>query len=122
MKSREEWLAEVEQRQRNVDPMGRIPNVANFEGTLIRGDRKLTPFQRFAALVFGASSVITGAFLIAQFVYMAKQKTPALDLVDPFLFALVSCLGLWFGFRIVRNAWVNKGIHRKRDLFRKNRH
>ena len=122
MKSREEWLAEVEQRQRNIDPMGRIPNVASFQGTLIRGDRKLTPFQRFAALAFGAPSLIFGALLIAQFVYVAKQKLPVLDLVEPFFLALVGCLGLWFGLRIVRNAWVNKGVHRKRDLLRKNRH
>ena len=119
MKSREDWLAEVEQRQRNIDPMGRIPNVASFQGTLIKGDRTLTPFQRIAALAFGTSSLMTGAFLIAQFLNLAKQKPSFISLVEPFFFALFSCLGIWFGFQIVRNAWVNKGVPRKRDLLRR---
>ena len=60
MKPREEWKNELIQRQDNVDPIRRIPNVALFHGTLIKGGQKWNRVQRAGALLVGTCTLAMG--------------------------------------------------------------
>jgi len=42
MRDEERWIEDLTRRQDNTDPIRRIPNVALFEGTLIKGNRRLS--------------------------------------------------------------------------------
>jgi apolipoprotein N-acyltransferase len=50
--SQRDWQEELQNKQRNITPEDTIRNDALVERLLIRGDRKLTPVQRVAAILF----------------------------------------------------------------------
>jgi hypothetical protein len=107
VKSREEWEAEVRQRQQNVDPIGRIPNVALFHGTLIRGSRRLNGVQRLGAFLVGGASLIAACLLLAWNIrsWMGWSGTwERISSLGPLLFGLLS---VYLGIRVIVNAVLN---------------
>lgn len=104
MKSKQEWMDEFARRQDNIDPIRRIPNVALFQGTLIKGNSRLNKFQRIGAVVLGVMGVMFGCFLLLGGMLAIKSR----NFANPLLPALVlSPLSLWFSLRILKNALLN---------------
>ena len=116
MKQRPDWLAEAVQRQRNIDPIQRIPNAARFQGELIKGDRKLTPFQRVAAVSLGMLSLLVACVMIAQLVRKILHPTSISDTVEPLVFGASGVVSLYFSFRITLNAVINEPSTKKTPL------
>jgi hypothetical protein len=48
-----EWIDELSPRPDNIDPIRRIPNGAPFQGTPIKGSRRLNKPQRIGAFRLG---------------------------------------------------------------------
>jgi len=101
MKNRDDWIREAKSRQDNIDPIRQIPNIALFQGTLIKGHRRLNPAQRIGALVFGLTSWVYGCLFVPDIVRILQARR----LPDP---SVVFCLFfLWAGWKITINAIVN---------------
>jgi hypothetical protein len=104
MEPREEWVDELIRRQDNIDPIRRIPNGALFEGSLIKGNLRLNKVQRIGAIFLGLLGLIFGCFVLVQTIAAVHSR----DLSNPLLpGAILSPLSLWFGWRTVKNAWIN---------------
>jgi len=108
MKDRQEWLRELDLRQRNIDPIGRIPNVASFQGALIRGLRRLNGPQRVAAVVIGFAGLTFGCFTMALVVRGLMGYESRMELIYNLLYLPLGILFFYFGFKIVINAVVNE--------------
>ena len=108
MKSREQWLAELQQRQSNIDPIKRIPNGALFQGTLIKGGRDLTPFQRLAAVVMGMSIMFGGCYFVADSIGLFLKKAASTDVTFSLISGGFAVLFIGLGFKITLNALVTK--------------
>jgi hypothetical protein len=112
MKNRQEWLKELDLRQRNVDPIGRIPNVASFQGALIKGSRRLNGPQRVAAVVIGCCGLLFGCVSVALLVGGLMSDASGLELLYRVLYLPFGILFFYFGFKIVINAVVNEPAKR----------
>ena len=108
MKSREQWLAEIQQRQSNIDPMKRIPNGALFQGTLIKGGRVLTPFQRLAAVAIGMLIMSGGCYFVADSIGLFLRKATTTDIPESLISGGFAALAIGLGFKITLNALVTK--------------
>lgn len=113
MKPRQDWLADAAQRQRNIDPIQRILNGARFHGSLIKGGRTLTAFQRVAAMVVGMLSLFSGCYFLAPAVNALKNHAPGSDLWLVLLQAALATPLLWIGFKIMSNAALNEPAAKK---------
>ena len=104
MSHRKNWVNDSIRRQDNIDPIRRIPNVALFQGTLIKGSLRLNPAQRIGALIVALTTLLVGCLGLVHFV----KAVHAWNLSDPYLLlAFFSPVSFWFGWRIVRNAVIN---------------
>ncbi len=108
VKSREQWLAEIQQRQSNIDPIKRIPNSALFQGTLIKGGRVLTPFQRLAAAVMGILIMFGGCYGVADSIGLFLRKATTTDVLASLISGGFAALLVGLGFKITLNALVTK--------------
>ncbi|MGC2371301.1 MAG: hypothetical protein WA474_19685, partial [Candidatus Sulfotelmatobacter sp.] len=104
MKSREEWLKEVAQRQDNIDPIRRIPNAALFQGTLINGSRHLNGPQRVGALIAGLFALTFGCVGLAEIIVALRSWS----LGGADLYMTVFCpFSFWIGWKMTMNALIN---------------
>ena len=123
MQTREEWQAELWRRQQNIDPIGRIPNVALFQGTLIKGSIALNGVQRICALLFGSCSLILNALLIFGGVAGSRWPRTSAEIFSSIAVLPFCLVGLYFSLRIVINAIRNEPRksralnHRQRQSF-----
>ena len=104
MKRRDDWIDEAVQRQDNIDPIRRIPNGALFQGTLIKGNRRLNGVQRLGALIIGLSTLAVGLFMLAEGI-VALHKGNILNTMLPN--GLFVPFSLWAGYKITIHALVN---------------
>jgi hypothetical protein len=104
MEPRDKWTDELIRRQDNIDPIRRIPNGGLFQGTLIKGSLRLNKIQRFGAIFLGLIGLGFGCFVLVEGVAAIHSR----DFSSPMLpVAVLTPLSLWFGWRIVKNAWIN---------------
>jgi len=106
LKTREEWQAELISRQDNVDPIRRIPNVALFNGTLIKGGQQWNKRQRFGALLLGIPTFAMGVWGVTSFVAVAFSAR-SVNIGITLWFLLFAPFSLWAGYRIISNAVFN---------------
>ena len=107
MRDRQEWLRELDQRQQNIDPIKRIPNAALFQGTLIKGSRRLNAPQRIGAVIVGFSALMMSSFLLASFIRSSINSSSGLEIASAIAILPFAALGFYFGYRIVINALLN---------------
>lgn len=105
MQSREEWLKELRRRQDNIDPIRRIPNVALFQGRLIKGSLRLNSRQRFGAVILGLASLLMGCFLLASSFSSIYGGSSSWYLIPQLPLTILS---LYFGWKITMNALLNE--------------
>jgi hypothetical protein len=106
VKSREEWQNELIQRQDNVDPIRRIPNVALFHGTLIKGGQQWNSFQRAGAVVVGICVLATGVSGLGWIVSAIRFKARA-DFGMAIVAFLYAPFSFWAGYKILTNAFFS---------------
>jgi hypothetical protein len=112
MKSREEWENELIQRQDNIDPIRRIPNVALFHGTLINGGQRWNRFQRAGALLIGTCTLTMGVIGLGWIVSAMRFKAGA-DIAMAIVASLYAPFSFWAGYKIVANALFSSEEKRK---------
>jgi hypothetical protein len=103
VKTREDWENELIRRQDNIDPIRRIPNVALFHGTLIKGGQRWNRVQRAGALFLGGCTLAMGVAQVGWIVSAVRGQFGA----DPAMAIVALFFGpftLWAGYRIVSNA------------------
>jgi hypothetical protein len=113
MEPRDKWIDEAIRRQDNIDPIRRIPNGALFQGTLIKGNRRLNKIQRLGAIFLGLLGLGFGGLVLVETVAAIHSRN-FFSLISPA--AILSPLSIWFAWRIFKNAWVND----PRKRYRKN--
>ena len=113
VKSKEEWLLELRRRQDNIDPIRKIPNVAFFEGTLIKGALRLNGMQRFGALLLGASALFMGCVMLAGALPLGRGGSFAEQTVLWIAQLPLVVLELYFGWKTTMNALLNQPEHGK---------
>jgi len=104
MEKKDEWIKELERRQDNIDPIRRIRIGALFQGTLIKGDRRLNGWLRAGALVIGMFALTFGCFGLADIIAALRSWS----LVNSDLYISVFCpFSLWLGWKVTMNALFN---------------
>jgi cytochrome c biogenesis protein CcdA len=88
--------------------MKRIPNGALFQGTLIKGGRALTPFQRLAAAVMGMLIMFGGCYFVADSIGQFLRKATPTDVPMSLISGGFAALFIGLGFKITLNAFVAK--------------
>lgn len=111
MKPREEWKNELIQRQDNVDPIRRIPNVALFHGTLIKGGQKWNRVQRAGALLVGTCTLAMGVIGLGWIVSAIRFSPGDFGMA---IFAIFFApFSFWAGYKIMANAIFGSERNRK---------
>ena len=111
MKSREEWQDELVRRQDNIDPIRRIPNVALFHGTLIKGGQHWNGVQRAGALLVGAGALAMGVIELG-WVLVAIRGKSGVDIGLAIASVFYVPFTFWAGYKIVANAVFSPGKRR----------
>jgi hypothetical protein len=112
VKSREEWQNELIQRQDNIDPIRRIPNVALFHATLIKGGQRWNRVQRAGAVLVGMCTLAMGIIGFGWIVSAMRLK-PGADLAMAILAVFGVPFSFWAGYKILVNALLNPDQNRK---------
>ncbi len=113
---RREWLAEVQNNQRNIAPQDTIRNDALVETLLIRGDKPLTRVQRIAAILFSVLWFSASGIVWFADLDIARDLHSNPKLVFPvLLIALVATAFAYIGFRMAWNGIVGGRKVRRRS-------
>jgi hypothetical protein len=105
-----DWIGEFVRRQDNIDPIRRIPNGALFQGRLIKGDLRLNCVQRVGAVIIGFCFLAIGCMGLAEIVSAVRRWS----LAEISTITILGPLWLWFGLRIIMNAFMNDRGRRNR--------
>ena len=109
LKDRNEWIRELERRQDNIDPIRRIPNYALFQGSLIKGNLRLSGVQRIGALLVGLYSLLFAGYSTFEVIEALHPGGPKESLLEFLLWGIFSW---WIGWKITMNVLLKSGKNR----------